>query len=91
HINALFEKHYKTASVFTYNGRVSQVKKVFAYLADESAIESNFALNKKPKKNREKMRNDLTIDQFKRIYAIAPLRLQVAMRLTLQTTHVVAE
>jgi hypothetical protein len=92
HINSLFEHCYQEVAVTTYNNRLSQIRKVFSYLADESAIDTNFSLNKRHKKNiKGKIRSDLTLEQFKRIYEIAPLRLKVAMQLTLQTTHSTSE
>lgn len=80
HINSLFENYYQDVAVTTYNNRLSQIRKVFSYLADESAIDTNFSLNKRHKKNiKGKTRSDLTLEQFKKIYEIAPLRLKVAM------------
>ncbi|SHO54364.1 hypothetical protein [Vibrio quintilis] len=92
HINSLFERYYKSVAVTTYNNRLSQIRKIFSYLADESAIERNFSVNKRHKKDiKGKTRADLSLDQFKKIYALAPLRLKVAMMLTLQTTHSTSE
>ncbi|TOP03570.1 integrase, partial [Vibrio parahaemolyticus] len=66
-----------------YNKKLSRLKKIFSYLADESAIGENFMLNKKPKRlnasDNKKERLDLDIEAFKAIEKEAPLFLKVAM------------
>lgn len=95
HINEFLNAHYEKLSKKSFNYKLSNIKKVFSYLADESAIESNFAVNKKPKKvtkaESKKNRHDLTMEAYEAIYSAAPLFLKVAMALTLQTTHAVRE
>ena len=86
---------YANDSKRTFNGKVSNLKKVFSYLADESAIESNFMVNKRfrkvSKSDFKKSRKDLSVTDYEAIYKAAPLFLKVAMALSLQTTHAVRE
>ena len=95
HINEFLSKYYSELSNRQLNNKISNLKKVFSYLADESAIESNFVLNKKQRRlTREdytKARHDLDIENYQKIYDAAPLFLKVAMSLTLETTHAVRE
>lgn len=94
-INQFLNDHYASDAKRTFNGKVSNLKKIFAYLADESAVDTNFMLSKKLKKvskeDFKKNRRDLTVDDYESIYAAAPLFLKVAMSLSLQTTHAVRE
>ncbi|MCG9678714.1 integrase [Vibrio sp. Isolate24] len=94
-INKFLNDNYSNSSKRTFNGKVSNLKKVFSYLADESAIESNFMVNKKlrkvSKEDFKKSRRDLLPSDYEAIYEAAPLYLKVAMALSLQTTHVVRE
>ncbi|EKO3771873.1 integrase [Vibrio metschnikovii] len=95
HINEFLNSHYSNDSKRTFNGKISNLKKIFSYLADESAIDTNFMLSKKLKKvsqdDFKKRRNNLTVEDYENIYSAAPLFLKVAMALSLQTTHVVRE
>ncbi|MEZ8323810.1 integrase [Vibrio cyclitrophicus] len=95
HINEFLSEYYSELSNRQLNNKISNLKKVFSYLADESAIESNFVLNKKQRRlTREdytKARHDLDIENYQKIYDAAPLFLKVAMSLTLETTHAVRE
>ena len=95
HINEFLNAHYSNDSKRTFNGKISNLKKEFSYLADESAIDTNFMLSKKLKKvskeDFKKQRHNLTVEDYESIYAAAPLFLKVAMSLSLQTTHVVRE
>ncbi|WP_210464149.1 integrase [Vibrio crassostreae] len=95
HINEFLSKYYSELSNRQLNNKISNLKKVFSYLADESAIESNFVLNKKQRRlTREdytKARHDLDIENYQKVYDAAPLFLKVAMSLTLETTHAVRE
>ncbi len=70
-----------------YNRKISFIKKVFDYLVDESAMETNYADRKKTKKKEEKTRQRLTLDDYLKIHERADLYLQVAMELAIQTTH----
>ncbi|MFA0372760.1 site-specific integrase, partial [Vibrio sp. 10N.222.54.F6] len=89
HINEFLSKYYSELSNRQLNNKISNLKKVFSYLADESAIESNFVLNKKQRRlTREdytKARHDLDIENYQKVYDAAPLFLKVAMSLTLET------
>lgn len=95
HINEFLNAQYSNDSKRTFNGKISNLKKLFSYLADESAIDTNFMLSKKLKKvskeDFKKQRHNLTVEDYESIYAAAPLFLKVAMSLSLQTTHVVRE
>ncbi|EGQ8055473.1 tyrosine-type recombinase/integrase [Vibrio alginolyticus] len=94
-MNDFLNTYYGEKSKEVYNKKVSRLKKIFSYLADESAIGENFMLNKKPKRlnasDTKKERLDLDIDSFKAIEEVAPLFLKVAMGLSIQSTHAVAE
>ncbi|NAW60118.1 MULTISPECIES: integrase [unclassified Vibrio] len=95
HLNQFLSDEYGDSAKRTFNGKVSNLKKVFSYLADESAVDFNFMLQKKMKKvtkeDFKKKRRDLTVSDYEQIYAAAPLFLKVAMSLSLQTTHAVRE
>jgi hypothetical protein len=94
-INNFLNDAYAENQKRTFNGKVSNLKKVFSYLADESAIDVNFMVNKKLRKvtseDMKKSRKDLSARDFELIYQAAPLYLKVAMSLSLQTTHAVRE
>jgi hypothetical protein len=94
-INDFINVTYPDTSKRNHNKKISNLRKIFSYLADESAVESNFLLNKKLKKVTKedfiKTRCNLTPTDFEKIYAAAPLFLKVAMSLSLQTTHAVRE
>ncbi|HBC3828629.1 TPA: tyrosine-type recombinase/integrase [Vibrio parahaemolyticus] len=94
-MNDFLNTYYGKKSKEVYNKKISRLKKIFSYLADESAIGENFMLNKKPKRlnasDTKKERLDLDIDSFKAIEEAAPLFLKVAMGLSIQSTHAVAE
>ncbi|WGK82555.1 integrase [Vibrio aestuarianus] len=95
HINEHIGKYYAQLNNRQLNGKISNLKKIFSYLADESAIESNFVLNKKQrrlsKEDYTKARHNLDYQSYLQIYEAAPLFLKVAMSLTLETTHAVRE
>ena len=94
-INAFLEDYYGHNKKRTFNDKISNLNKIFSYLADESAVDRNVMIEKKRKKvtekDYEKDRFDLNIREYNEIYEAAPLFLKVAMSLTLQTTHVVNE
>ncbi len=94
-MNDFLNTYYGDKSKEVYNKKLSHLNKFFAYLADESAIAKNFMVNKKPKRlnasDTTKDRLDLDIESFKAIEAAAPLFLKVAMGLSIQSTHAVAE
>ncbi len=64
-------------------------------MADESAVDSNVAEQKKQRKitaeDKAKSRLDLTANDFKLIHEAAPLFLKTAMEIALQSTHAVKE
>lgn len=95
HLNEFLNDEYGELAKRSFNGKVSNLKKVFSYLADESAVDFNFMLQKKMKKvtkdDFKKKRQDLSVSDYERIYAAAPLFLKIAMSLSLQTTHAVRE
>ena len=95
HMNEFLNDEYGDLAKRSFNGKVSNLKKIFSYLADESAVDFNFMLQKKMKKVTQedyiKKRHDLTVQDYEQIYAAAPLFLKVAMSLSLQTTHAVRE
>lgn len=94
-LNSWLSEHFADKSKNVYNRKVSFLKKVFAYLADESAVTTNVAEQKKQRKmtkaDKKKNRLDLSADDYKRIHAAAPLFLKTAMEIALQSTHAVKE
>ncbi|GLQ72694.1 tyrosine-type recombinase/integrase [Vibrio penaeicida] len=94
-LNDWLNHYFGSKSKNVYNRKVSFLKKVFAYLADESAVNTNVAEQKKPRRlnpeDKAKDRLDLTIDDFKAIHQKAPLFLRTAMEIALQSTHAVKE
>lgn len=91
HVNQYLDLHCKGKSNNVYNRKISFMKKVFDYLCDMSAMESNPAELKKVKPKEQKVRQRLNLETFKAIEAAAPEWLKTAMRLALQTTHAVLE
>ena len=91
HVNEYLDKHCAGKSNNVYNRKISFLKKVFEYLCDMSAMDSNPAELKKVKPKEQKVRQRLPLDAYKAIEAAAPAWLQIAMRLALQTTHAVLE
>lgn len=81
------EKYHANLEGDAYNKKISFLRKLFGYVVDAGLMLNNPAdgiLRKKPK---PKQRQRLTIEQYKAIHNIAPLWLQTAMDLSLQTTH----
>ena len=91
HVNEYLELHCKGKSNNVYNRKISFMKKVFEYLCDMSAMDSNPAELKKVKPKEQKVRQRLNLEMYKAIEAEAPTWLKTAMRLALQTTHAVLE
>ena len=79
-----------------YNRKLGFLNKIFKYLVDESAMQVNFAEQKLARPKEEKKRQRLKLDDFKlMLEASAKDRnlhwLNIAMRLSLQTTHATLE
>jgi hypothetical protein len=74
-----------------YNAKLSFLDKVFMYLMDLGASSKNYAKMKKKMPKPEKLKVRLGINEYNTILDAAPLWLQIAMRLSLQTTHAVNE
>lgn len=91
HVNEYLELHCSGKSNNVYNRKISFMKKVFEYLCDMSAMDSNPAELKKVKPKEQKVRQRLNLEMFKAIETEAPTWLKTAMRLALQTTHAVLE
>ncbi len=87
HVNAYINRYHGEASANVQNRKVSWLKKLFGYAMDESLMDDNPASRKRMRKTASKERRRLTLDQYKLIHAAAPLWLQTAMDLALQTTH----
>ncbi|MGR5118309.1 integrase [Vibrio astriarenae] len=89
------ENSYGDKSKEVYNKKVALLKKLFAFLKDQDAIEHNFMSDKmlKPiyEKDKERKRHDLSEEAFFLIYEHAPIFLKVAMILASQSTHTVNE
>ncbi|MGL4735175.1 MAG: phage integrase Arm DNA-binding domain-containing protein [Enterovibrio sp.] len=87
HVNDYIARYHAGSSANVQNRKVSWLKKLFSYAADESLMPSNPAVNKKMKRVQAKKRQRLKLEWFKAIHEKAPLWLQTAMDLSLQTTH----
>lgn len=90
-VNDFVETHAGDKSVEVQNRKIIFLKKVFDYLVDMSAMESNVATGKKLRPTAAKKRKRLKLEDFQTIYAAAPLYLRTAMSLAIQTTHAVLE
>jgi hypothetical protein len=90
-VNSYLSTYVKGKSDNVYNAKLSFLKKVFSYLLDDGAINKNYANNKKIKPKPEKDRIRIDIENFNKILQFAPKYLNIAMRLSLQTTHAVNE
>lgn len=91
HVNQYLDLHCAGKSNNVYNRKISFMKKVFDYLCDMSAMESNPAELKKVKPKEQKIRQRLTLEMYKAIEEAAPGWLRTAMQLAMQTTHAVLE
>lgn len=90
-VNEFVDAHAGEASNEVQNRKVIFLNKVFDYLVDMSAIEKNYARDKKLRPTQSKRRKRLSINNFKFILEKAPHFLRIAMMLSLQTTHAVLE
>ncbi|EKE79069.1 tyrosine-type recombinase/integrase [Idiomarina xiamenensis] len=91
HVNEFLDTYCAGKSNNVYNRKISFLKKIFDYLCDMSAMDSNPAALKKVKPKEAKVRQRLTLEQYQKILKAAPNWLNIAMRLALQTTHAVLE
>jgi hypothetical protein len=87
HVNDYIAHYHVNSSANVQNRKVSWLKKLFSYAADESIMPGNPAINKKMRRVKGKQRQRLKMEWFMAIHAVAPLWLQTAMDLSLQTTH----
>ena len=90
-VNSYLNTHHKNPSNNVYNAKLSFLKKVFAYLMDEGVIDSNFAERKKLKPKPDKIQVRLDKDAYDTLLRNAEPFLNIAMRLSYQTTHAVNE
>jgi len=91
HLNDFLNKYTKDKSNEVYNRKISFLNKVCSYLCDVSAIDTNFARNKKRKPKDTRQRQRLKLDLFHKILEAAEPWLKTAMMLSIQTTHAVNE
>lgn len=87
HVNGYIKTYHSDSSANVQNRKVSFLKKLFSYAVDESLMLDNPAERKKTKRVDKKARRRLTLDDYLKIHQAAPLWLQTAMDLALQTTH----
>lgn len=90
-VNEFVDMHARNSSNEVQNRKVIFLNKVFDYLVDMSAIEKNYARDKKLRPTDSKRRNRLSIENFRLMLEQAPSFLRTAMELSLQTTHAVLE
>lgn len=87
HVNAYIKKYHIEASANVQNRKASFLKKLFSYAVDESLMMDNPAERKKMRRIDKKIRRRLSLEDFNAIHRAAPLWLQTAMDLALQTMH----
>jgi len=87
HVNGYVRKYHSDASANVQNRKVSFLKKLFSYAVDESLMMDNPAERKKMRRVESKVRRRLSLADYLKIHQAAPLWLQTAMDLALQTTH----
>ncbi len=90
-VNRVLNEFCVTSSNEVYNRWIALMTKVFDYALDESVMLDNPAKRKKRKPVAQKKRARLTLEDFQKIWNIAPKWLQTAMGLALETTHSVQE
>lgn len=90
-VNQVLQECAEGRSNLVYNDWISFMSKVFDYALDESVMLDNPAKRKKRKPKDKKLRQRLTLEEYKAIRSIAPSWLTVAMDLSLETTHAVNE
>ena len=83
-----YMKHYHDGcSNEVYNKKIGFLKKLFAWAVDQGIMIGNPAAEKKRRKVGGKKRKRLTLQMYKAVHSKAPLWLQTAMDLSLQTTQ----
>lgn len=87
HVNDYLAQYHSDSSANVQNRKVSWLKKLFSYAVDESLMPANPAELKKMRRISTKQRNRLKKEWYDAIHEAAPLWLQTAMDLSLQTTH----
>ena len=87
HVNAYIKQYHSDASANVQNRKVSFLKKLFSYAVDESLMMDNPAERKKLRRINSKVRRRLSLKDYQQIHLAAPLWLQTAMDLALQTSH----
>ncbi|WP_247682673.1 recombinase [Pseudoalteromonas sp. MMG013] len=87
HVNDYLVQYHADSSANVQNRKVAWLKKLFSYAVDESLMPSNPASLKKKRRLDAKQRSRLKKEWYDAIYTAAPLWLQTAMALSLQTTH----
>ena len=78
-VNEFVEIHAKDKSIEVQNRKVIFLNKIFDYMVDMSAMEKNFARDKKLRPVAAKERNRLKLEDFKTILDSAPTYLKIAM------------
>ncbi len=87
HVNDYLNQFHPDTTPEVHNKKVSWLKKIFSYAVDEGLMSSNPASLKKRKRLDKKQRQRLKVEWYQQIHEAAPLWLQTAMDLSLQTTH----
>lgn len=90
-VNEFVDIHAGHKSIEVQNRKVIFLNKIFDYMVDMSAMEKNFARDKKLRPVAAKKRKRLKLEDFQAIHQHAPHFLKVAMELAIQTTHAVLE
>lgn len=90
-VNDFIDEQAKKASNEVKNRKALFLKKIFDYMVDMSAMSENFAAKKKLLPVAKKSRARLSDNNYQTIYNAAPHYLQIAMALSIQTTHAVLE
>ncbi|MBM7073327.1 hypothetical protein JQC92_15030 [Shewanella sp. 202IG2-18] len=85
HVNDYINTYHENGSANVQNRKVAWLKKLFSYAVDESIMEINPAQLKKKRRVAFKQRQRLKTEWYDAIHAAAPLWLQTAMDLSLQT------
>jgi hypothetical protein len=87
-VNEYLNAYHANVSANVYNRKLGFLEKLFAYAIDQSLMLDNPASRKmKKRKTKNKDRTRLSLDAFKQVHAAAPLWLQTAMDLALQTAQ----
>ncbi len=93
HVNSYLDEYVikDNKSDNVYDAKISFFEKVFKYLLDLGAAEINHAEKKLKRGKADKLRIRLNQESYLSILADAEHWLQIAMRLSLQTTHATLE